>query len=177
MNKELIKQLIPLADAHAKADEYLAGIYWNTSEAKGCSIGCTIHDAQRIGAMNAAVARGDHESLAIATGFDFDIWLLADAIFEGMDKQDRRVFTPRYLRAMTHCSAPDTVVERVAKKSVEMIVGQEDTHLYKPSLHGIDMALEQALDGAVREDADGIEIMLQDHWRHIGDIFCEELAK
>ena len=84
VNTSLIEKLIPLADAHQAADEYIAGTYWNSHAAGGCAVGCTIHDAVAIGALPPGTNHNLHRAIAEATGLPEVCWLLMDSVFEGL---------------------------------------------------------------------------------------------
>jgi hypothetical protein len=83
-NPELKQQLIDMAAEHRKADEYLKGTYGNTEGTKfrACSIGCTIHDVNKIHGKN--LATESHSALSEELGIPEFIFHLQDAIFEGL---------------------------------------------------------------------------------------------
>ena len=114
MNKAVIEQLIPLADAHQAADEYAAGNYWEgNGRGTGCSVGCTVHDAIALGVLPKGTDHGSHAELAAATGMPEMLWRLADYIFEGLPQSARREWTPRLLRAAAGCPDIDRVPARI----------------------------------------------------------------
>ena len=107
----IIEKLIPLADAHQAADEYIAGqMEWNGKGA--CSIGCTCYDATMLGILPEG-SYYDHAALAEATGTDPRLWRLADAIFEGLPEEERTAWTPRFLRAASRCDDTTAAVWRL----------------------------------------------------------------
>ena len=96
-----LRPLIALADAHAEADEYIAGIYWDHGSHRGCSLGCTIHDAMRLGLLPKDTNSDDHGSMAHLL-YDDQEWVagLQEEIFEEMADEERPGWTPRLLRAV-----------------------------------------------------------------------------
>ena len=116
----VIEELIPLADAHQEADEYVSGSYWTGS--KGCSVGCSVEDMKRLGKLN-GVGHGDHAALARATDVPEMLWRLANNIFEGLPTKDRSAWTPAFLRAVSKAtklnSAPARIMARCAEKLAE----------------------------------------------------------
>jgi hypothetical protein len=118
----VIEKLIPLADAHQAADEYIAGTYWDAAENKGCTVGCTVEDAKRLGILN-GVTHDNHAALARATDVPEMLWRLADHIFEGLPDSDRPGWTPRFLRAVRDAqdlaNAPARIMSRLALRLAE----------------------------------------------------------
>jgi len=111
----ILDQLIPLADAHQQADEYVSGTYWEqlNGHGRGCAVGCTIHDAVAIGVLPAGTQHDNHADIAEATGIPEMLWRLADHIFEELSDADRPGWTPRFLRAASQCKCCDRVPARV----------------------------------------------------------------
>ena len=111
--------LIPLADAHAKADEYITGTYWDTARRKGCSVGCTIADAKKLKLVN-GMDDDDHAGLAALFGVPEMLCYLQDHIYEGLPNDKRAGWTPRFLRALKSardCSnAPARIMSRLCNK-------------------------------------------------------------
>ena len=107
----IIQKLIPLADAHQAADEYIAGqTKWDGKGA--CAIGCTCYDATMLGILPEG-SYYDHAALAEATGTHPRLWHLADAIFEGLPEEERTAWTPRFLRAASQCDDTHRAVWRL----------------------------------------------------------------
>ena len=107
----IIEKLIPLADAHQAADEYIAGqAKWDGKGA--CSIGCTCYDAITLGILPRG-AGYDHAKLAEATGTDPRLWHLVDGVFEGLPKEQKSAWTPRFLRAASQCDDTTAAVWRL----------------------------------------------------------------
>jgi len=100
--KTNIEKLISLADAHARADEYISGTYARENgNFRGCSIGCTIRDAKIIGVLPSSTDYGDHKAVAdLLFGGCEQLAYLQDAIFEGLPEKDRSEWTPKLLRAV-----------------------------------------------------------------------------
>jgi hypothetical protein len=86
-----IDDLIEMADAHAEADEYLAGAYWLADGGKGCSIGCTARDC--------GLEPNDHAGLAAVLGIEVRVCHVIDSVFEWLPIAERSAWTPRVLRA------------------------------------------------------------------------------
>ena len=107
----LLEELIPLADAHRAADEYVSGTYEWVGGA--CAVGCTVHDAIRLGKLPADTGAGDHRAVARATGLPEMVWRLANRVFEGLPAADQPAWTPRFLRAAAASPSPATVPARV----------------------------------------------------------------
>jgi hypothetical protein len=118
----VLDQLIPLADRHHQQDEYIAGTYWRgNGDGKGCAVGCTIHDAIKLGALPEDTDHGSHEDIAAATGIPEMCWRMADDIFEGLPAHKRRAWTPRFLRAAAQCKSPDRVPARIMTRLAERL--------------------------------------------------------
>jgi hypothetical protein len=115
----VLKKLIPLADAHQAADEYISGDYW--LRGKGCAVGCTVHDAKALKFLPKNCDAGDHAALAAATGVPEMLWILADNIFEGLAETERSAWTPRFLRAAKSCKKIDSVPARVTARLAERL--------------------------------------------------------
>lgn len=99
MNAEQLEKMRELADAHAAADEYIAGSYqWE--DGTGCAIGCTIRDAITLGILPVDTPPNDHHKLAAATGVPLKVWRWCDHIFEGLPPDEWPDWTPRFLRAI-----------------------------------------------------------------------------
>lgn len=97
MTAEVKSRMIELADEHQKNDEYLAGRFWNNG--KGCSIGCTIHDAKKLGLVD-ELEYGDHAALAKVLGVPEFVTRIMDTIFEWLPDAERPAFTPLVLRTI-----------------------------------------------------------------------------
>jgi len=71
--------------AHAAADEFVKGTYWQNG--KGCAVGCTIHGY-------------DHQAYELELGLP--VWLahLEDALFERMSNEKAKQFPIRFLSAI-----------------------------------------------------------------------------
>lgn len=96
--------LIALAEAHAAADELITGTYGKeTSDGRyrGCSIGCTIYDAQQLGLIDSSVQYDDHQAVADLL-YDGHEWVarLQDHLHETLPETERAQWTPRLLRAV-----------------------------------------------------------------------------
>ena len=118
----VIEKLIKLADAHQQADEYVAGRYWDADRHRGCSVGCTVEDAKRLGVLN-GVSHDDHAALARVTGLPELAWRLADTVFEGLPSNLRPGWTPRFLRAAVpgadYSRWPARIMARLGEKLAE----------------------------------------------------------
>ena len=71
--------------AHAKADEFLKGQYWENG--KGCAVGCTIHSNQ-------------HKRYETELGLPEWLARLEDRIFEGLPNAAAKTFPVQFLEAI-----------------------------------------------------------------------------
>lgn len=120
---QIIEQLIPLADAHQQADEYVSGTYGDSSTAKACAIGCTINDARKIGLLN-GVENCDHVAIAQATGVPEIAWRMLDHCFEGLAETDRPALTPLFLRAAAIGRSHDTLAARIVVRLMTRLAAE-----------------------------------------------------
>lgn len=118
----LLEKLIPLAEAHQAADEYVAGRYeWNGG---ACAVGCTIRDAIKLDYLPAATTKpDDHAKIADATGLPEMLWRLADNIFEGLPRDERPAWTPRFLKAAAACQSAESVPARIMARLADRLAG------------------------------------------------------
>ena len=98
--------LIPLAEAHAEYDELITGDYGHEDPDTpggfiGCSIRCTIYDAQRLGLLRSNINRDDHRAVASLL-YDGHVWVagLQDHLHESLPDAERMQWTPRLLRTV-----------------------------------------------------------------------------
>jgi hypothetical protein len=185
--KSVVERLIPLAIKHQKADEYVAGHYeWRGGGA--CSVGCSIHDLKKLGILN-GVDPGDHAVLAKATDVPEMLWRLSDHIFEGLPKDDRPGWTPRFLKAVAKAknlaNAPARIMarlaERLAKDAIRddvraaCLVGaalwRRRANADEPMKNEWDAARKQA--DAAWEQADAA---WKQWWKWCADVVCEEIV-
>ena len=185
----VLKRLIPLADRHQKADEYRAGHYWQgNGSGTGCAVGCTIHDAIKLGVLPQATSHESHASIAKATGLPEMVWRLADNIFEGLPEDDRPAWTPRLLRAAAKCKnlerVPALIMTRLAErlaadairddvKAVTLVVAglwRRRANGDEPDAKEWDAAWQQAY--AARQQADAA---WRGFWKWCADVVCKAL--
>ena len=188
----ILQQLIPLAEAHQQADDYVAGSYGDPKEPKACAIGCTINDARRLGRLGVlnGVTNSDHAAIAAATGVPEAAWRLLDRCFESMPEAERSALPPRFLRSAAAganlASVPARISARLmrrleadaldgAVRSVAALVAS----LYErrgrgdePSKGEWDAARQQAYAAEQQAYAAG-----QQWWSWCADMLCEELAR
>ncbi len=120
----LLESLIKLADQHQKADEYVTGSYsWTkvNSHYGACSVGCTVRDAVKLKKLPVGTDPGSHTSLSLATGIPEMLWRLSDNIFEGLARDHRSAWTPRFLRAANKAKHIDRVPARVMARCAERL--------------------------------------------------------
>lgn len=118
----VLEQLIPLADAHREADQYRARYYWRgNGDGTGCAVGCSIHDAVKLGILPDGTDHGDHQAVSRATGMPEMLWRLADHIFEGLDSDSRPAWTPRFLRSASKCTNFEHVPSRIMARFAERL--------------------------------------------------------
>src|SRR3990167_6467125 len=79
------KTYVDRLEAHAKADEFIHGKYWENG--KGCAVGCTIHSDQ-------------HNAYETELGIPEWLARLEDAIFEGLDNGNAKKFAVDFLVAI-----------------------------------------------------------------------------
>jgi len=89
-NQERKNDLISKLDAHAKADAFIQGIYWNNG--KGCAVGCTLHDYD--------VDPEDHSQYEKLFGIPQIIARLEDRIFEGLSIKDAKKWPFRFTNSV-----------------------------------------------------------------------------
>ncbi len=78
---QIIKQL----KAHAKADEFIKGKYWE--DGKGCAVGCTIHGS-------------NHAEYETRFGIPQMLAKLEDCIFEGLPNDKAKKWPLRFMQAI-----------------------------------------------------------------------------
>ena len=190
--KTTLDALIKLADAHQKADEYRAGQYeWSGG---ACAIGCTIHDAKKIGIAPKSLKPGDHAGLAKYSGVPQLVWRLADSGFERINANARPAWTPTLLRAIkpnhNYAGLDDRICARLMLDPVIGLVTtaiREDVRAVAVVISGLyarrakdqtppsdaDWWAAYAQAGAAYAQAWAVEAF----WTRIGVILCEELSR
>ena len=88
--------LIAEVKLHMAADAIAAGSYVDDAEnSMGhtyCAVGCAINSMKRLGRIPAEVCFGNHERYAEELNIHVGIVYLQDAIFEGLDIDNRILF-------------------------------------------------------------------------------------
>ena len=98
MNETQHAQLIKMARAHQKADEYKSGHYeWADG---ACSIGCSIHDLKRLNILTETAPQSGHKHWGEFSGIGEVMANLQDAIFEGLSGDRQTSFTPEVVEAL-----------------------------------------------------------------------------
>jgi hypothetical protein len=120
LTAELHEKLIECADAHQAADEYIAGDY-DAGPSKGCAVGCSIKDCQRLGLMDRSIRPSDHAAIAEATGVPELAWWLADHVFEGLPSVKRSAWPPRFWRAVRAGADYSRFVPRVMARLADKL--------------------------------------------------------
>lgn len=78
------KKYLARIRAHAKADEFVKGKYWENG--KGCAVGCTIHDS-------------DHARYETELGLPEWLARVEDTIFEGLPNDKAKAWPVQFLEA------------------------------------------------------------------------------
>lgn len=124
--------LLPLAEAHAAKDEYICGTFAAVTNVlggpfRGCSIGCTIHDAKELGLLTERVDDGDHNAVAgLLFGGVSQLAKLQDDIFEELPPGDAINWTPELLRAVAaapHRTDWNRVYHRWIAETMKRLLG------------------------------------------------------
>ena len=96
---EFKKNLVDMSLAHMEADEFIQGEYGQMNGSfSGCSLGCTIHDVNKI--MGLKGDFHDHSFLSDSIGIPLFLTRLQDSVFEGLDIDAARKWTPRFLSSI-----------------------------------------------------------------------------
>lgn len=97
---ELKQQLIDMAAEHRQADEYIKGAYGEEIDGKfrGCSIGCTIRDINKIHGKKLPI--NNHTALSIELGIPEFILRFQDSIFERLPEPSNTEWTERLFNAI-----------------------------------------------------------------------------
>ena len=96
---EFKKSLVDMSEAHMAADEFIQGEYGQMNGSfSGCSLGCTIHDVNKI--MGLKGDFNDHSFLSDSIGIPLFLTRLQDSVFEGLDIDAARKWTPRFLSSI-----------------------------------------------------------------------------
>jgi len=82
---EVKEKYLARVHAHAKADEFIKGIYWEGG--KGCAVGCTIHS-------------DDHAAYEDELGIPEWLAHLEDTIFEGLPNERAKLWPVEFLEAV-----------------------------------------------------------------------------
>jgi len=82
---EVKEKYLARVHAHAKADEFIKGIYWEGG--KGCAVGCTIHS-------------DDHAAYEDELGIPKWLAHLEDTIFEGLPNERAKIWPVEFLEAV-----------------------------------------------------------------------------
>lgn len=104
------QRLLPLAEVHAAQDDYRKGRYIQPEgrvikRFRGCSIGCTIHDAKQLGMVEDDVFHNSHRVVAkLLFGGVEQLAHLQDNLFEKLPDDESVHWTPRLLRTITYAS-------------------------------------------------------------------------
>jgi hypothetical protein len=86
LNDESVrKKYLDRVHAHAKADEFIKGKYWQNG--KGCAVGCTIHDS-------------DHSKYETELGIPEWLARVEDAFFEGLPNELAKEWPVKFLEAV-----------------------------------------------------------------------------
>ena len=97
---ELKQQLIDMAAEHRQADEYIKGAYGEEIDGKfrGCSIGCTIRDINKIHGKNLPI--NNHTALSEELGIPEFILRFQDSIYERLPEPLNTEWTERLFNAI-----------------------------------------------------------------------------
>jgi hypothetical protein len=78
-------QIISQLQAHAKADEFVKGLYWQ--DGKGCAVGCTIHSE-------------NHAEYEDRFGIPEALARLEDTIFEGLPNVEAKKWPLKFMKTV-----------------------------------------------------------------------------
>ena len=96
---EFKQNLVCMSEAHMAADEFIQGEYGQINGTfRGCSLGCTIHDVNKIMGLNGDVS--DHSFLSDSIGIPVFLTQLQEYVFEGLDIDYAKKWTPRFLSSI-----------------------------------------------------------------------------
>jgi len=96
---EFKKNLVCMSEAHMHADEFIQGDYGQINGTfRGCSLGCTIHDVNKIMGLKGDFS--DHSFLSDSIGIPVFLTQLQEYVFEGLDIDDAKKWTPRFLSSI-----------------------------------------------------------------------------
>jgi len=84
-DKKIKDTYVKRLKAHAKADEFINGTYWENG--KGCAVGCTIHS-------------NNHNAYETELGIPEWLARLEDCIFEGLDNGNAKKFAVNFLASI-----------------------------------------------------------------------------
>jgi hypothetical protein len=85
-DKKVQKKYLARVKAHAKADEFVKGQYWQNG--KGCAVGCTIHDS-------------DHKKYETELGIPEWLARVEDSFFENLPNDKAKEWPVKFLEAIS----------------------------------------------------------------------------
>lgn len=121
-DKKIQDKYLKRIRAHAKADEFIKGTYWE--KGKGCAVGCTVHSSS-------------HAAYETELGIPQWLAILEDRIFEGMSNNRSMKWPVKFLEAINIGSN----LEKIKLPMLIFIVEAREKTKNKKSLQAIDGVL------------------------------------
>ena len=95
-NQELKDMLVEEVHKHQKADEIIQGTY--ETDGKYCAVGCAIQSLNA--RLGKTYSHSDHGALETEFGVPRILWRLEDRIFEGLTKEEARLFPLKFAESI-----------------------------------------------------------------------------